>query len=240
MAQVEKIRWNIEEATAVVNSAKQFWASAPGMTMLEAVRGGQNALPKERRRALTGSQQISPTVKMLLDQFVAAGGLETKPVETEPAPAPSPVAPAPSAPTPLEIALHALADSVAATVSERIAERIHQSLAQRLEGILQHVAQQAVQTDIQRKRKVLILGLTDYLQHPLEQEFAKVLDLRFKEPNAPMNGIVDSAKGMDFVLVTKWTGHKTSASLRSAGIEFVFVDGGIKAIKEKLTEFYVL
>jgi hypothetical protein len=82
--------------------------------------------------------------------------------------------------------------------------------------------------------------LAEYLQHPVEQEFSKLLDLRFKTPDAPINGIVDSAKTMDFVLVTKWTGHKVSESLRSSGIEPVFVPGGIKEIKEKLTEFYVL
>jgi hypothetical protein len=227
------IRYSAEEVNAIYNSAVGVWKSAPGMTLLEAARAGLHALPTNRRRKFEFIQNVTPALRVRLEEFKANGGLHEEPVPVVP---PVPAEPPAPVQTPLDLALEQLAEHAASV----FVEKLKLSLRMRMEGILQLAAAEAVREDTQRKRKVLIIGLTQQQFTPIQEEFAKLLDVRWKPADVSTMQIRDSAQNMDLVIQTKWSSHHVSEALKSAGIKFTFLHGGLEEVRAKLEEFYAL
>lgn len=233
---MSKVRWSFEEQEKLYTAAMELWKSAPGISILEAVRSVQKqVLPKERQRRLRFIQMVSPTLRKRLDSAMTAA-VQQPAAASEPASVPLPAVELPK-PDPLDDAIGALADHLAELVYKRL--RMH--LQQRAEGLLQAVANAATHSDTQRKRKVMVIGGTGQQAAILQQEFGKLLDLRFKSSDTATPHVVASAVEMDHVLAwTDFISHHMTEALTAANVKYIAVRGGMSAVREKLTEIYVL
>lgn len=82
--------------------------------------------------------------------------------------------------------------------------------------------------------RVLVIGLNGGFQRAVEKEFDGVLDMIF-HPTDLTKKLSDMAKGSDWVILTRWTGHGCYDKIKShKGL--IVIHGGITSIKKRMME----
>lgn len=227
-----QIRWTEEELDAIMSEANRLWKDTPSLTVLNLVRKAQQKLPTHRRKHLSTLFTVPKSLRFRLEKAKTNGALQ----EQKPVVPVLPEVPPPALPS-VETAIEQLAERIA----EQLAKKLHFFLKQRAAGILQSAAAEAVHSDITRKRKVLVVGGLSSQNAMLQQEFGKLLDLRFKGADMSPSMVALAAKEADATVAwVEFLDHKMTDSLTAAGIKYHAVYGGLTHLREKLEEIYCL
>lgn len=219
-------------------------------------RWGWRDVMAEANKVLSVDRQVTaahPTNLSWLNELLEE--IETRP---DPVPAPSAIkieeAPKPKEEEPREVvasavlvgtALPAQTTDLYDLIISAIVGVVKQSVVQivqspRLQDEIRaaiHPTPQALGEPVMdRRTKVLVVGLLPVQANDIETEFGGSLDLRFFDSTVTSDQIENAIKHVDFaVLMTKFTSHKTQQKMRGHS-GFMFCNGNSSALKSLLRE----
>lgn len=173
--------------------------------------------------------------------------------QRRPTPSPNvtkrPKAPSPNVTKPidgLESMLDDMAEKFAQSLADRFATKFRDAVRQKVQAALSAPTSEPeiLPPEVLPKKKhqpsVLVCGLLPQQAGMMQREFGQVLDLRFWKDESPSQ-LKAQAKHVDHVvLFGSKMGHWTSETVESMRDDAVVVYGGMSALRDKLTELYVL
>lgn len=90
-------------------------------------------------------------------------------------------------------------------------------------------------------RRVLIIGLLQSQSEVIQKEFGNCFKLKFMlTQDARGRDFINACRFVDVVItMVRFIDHANSDAVKAAGVRLVMVNGGMSALKDKLTEMFV-
>lgn len=228
------IRWRDDEANALLNAAVKYAHTHPGMSLTKVLNLAQaGVIATDRQRTLLSFRTFSKH-RELVEQ------LRTPP------PPPPPEIPVEigivrgdwrdylkEMPTDalLEEAVCRIVDAVSARLGVSVMQATRVSLSQRgTEG------RQTIPPSAPRRKRVVIVGLLrDQFRHVLDRVNVPVArwEVVFVDKDAK-----EKPPAADVVICQRHISHRNWDQAKTVADKVVFVDGGVKAVAEKLAEIF--
>jgi hypothetical protein len=139
-----------------------------------------------------------------------------------------------------DIIAKAISEEVTRVVNARIADEVAKSLRDAKDHA-EELSRKAIDESMpeRARRRVLVVGVLPGHREQLTREFSSALALSFITGDDSIAVMTARAKGADAVFVTRFVSHSRTAALKSSGAKYVFIPGGVSAIVDALTAYYV-
>jgi len=144
--------------------------------------------------------------------------------------------------------IQGLADAIAKQIAASVVVSLQESLAREMASVVPQHVPPAKQLTLNlgnlppeppvTKPTVGIVGLLPVQEEAISAEFGGVFDLRYWKEGS-VAALKALARASELVLVTKWCAHSATETLKSVGVKWRFVDGGLTELKSMLTALCV-
>lgn len=219
-----KICWSMLERQLVLEEVKRQFIKHPTMSALDLTRMAQKiALPSDRRRELTGTQQVE-WIRQEIEKLDQHSTIKDRPIS---------VHELPETPKPdlQSLLVEALTDLIYDIVKE-----VTTNVKQRLKEDNKNYGSYTEAVD-KNLKKIAVYGLMKPQQAEVENHFKGCFEFRFIK-DVSQKQLVTAARWADhFIIVTKFVSHDYDAIRHFKNIRFI--TGAASAIITELENIYV-